>query len=251
MQSVRFGVDGERFIGSAIVFLNQLAKDPHPERDYGLGADCNTKLKDLKLRFQRERWRPDLQEYRLKAEVTGSALSEISTKINNARSKLLEDGREYPIIKRIENQGVHITDGIPLLQCLRSFKPPVHWCIVNFYCDGELPPQLDDSIYKDHQPVRHLTDGHYCRGAILKNSHQAVLRKLSASDNQSNEPSLTSHHITALNRVRKRPDLLECLEPFMRSTTFFLLTPKPFWDNMLRSWCSEVCSHLGMRTDHV
>jgi hypothetical protein len=87
MRSVRFGVDDERFIGSGVVNVNQFAEDPYPEGDSRLGAACNTKYRDLKLRFREESWRPDIEEYRLKAEVTGSTVSEIMTLINNSSTQ--------------------------------------------------------------------------------------------------------------------------------------------------------------------
>jgi hypothetical protein len=199
-----------------------------------LGAACNTKYRDLKLRFREESWRPDIEEYRLKAEVTGSTVSEILTLINNSRSVVLQDGLEYPIIQIKEMRGVYITDGIPLLQYLRSFKRSIPWCVVNFYYDGK---------WKDR------IKGQHCRKAISKSSHQAVRRILSGR--QSNEPSLKAHHITALRRVRRCQGLRRCLKPFRRSSAFLILTPLPLWDNLLRSWCFEVCSHRGMRNDHL
>lgn len=143
MRSHRYLTDYQRYAFSGVVVLHQLSEHPHPDPFRDRDPRCIIEQKALQQRFRDEPWEPWLPENHLKAEVTDEMIANI-----DVIRDILVNGDLYPLLNIRPDAGISITEGIALLEVLRSTSfatkhhvldvvaPGTRWCIVDFVGDG-------------------------------------------------------------------------------------------------------------------
>lgn len=144
MEDTGFGTDHERYLGSGIVQLSQIARYPHPDTFYHLSPECRNAQKKLEQQYRHEVCKPWLNEKHLRAEISRSVW-ESRTETGWRRLET----KEFPCLRFRKEATICITRGIALLeiawsstawgiaQTFGSLEPQDRWWVVDFFHDGK------------------------------------------------------------------------------------------------------------------
>jgi hypothetical protein len=178
MDSVGYGTDHERYLGSGIVHLSQIERHPHPDPFYHLSPQCRKDRTRLEQQFRHEVCKPWLKEYRLEAQISDSTWNHRT--ITDWREF---DECEFPCLEFKQGAKLCITGGLALLEIARSsgawglaqmfdpLEPQQRWWVLDFFRDGTSTPQkrsvqpLGGSEYTGRQGLSYVfyTDNHSIR----------------------------------------------------------------------------------------